>query len=427
MPQNNKMSFRHIRIIVVLGAIAIISIVLAQFYFMRSEWKSNERQFSQTVSICLKDVAYKIYSLNNTMPTSANPVRQLSSNYFVVDLNSTIDANILEHYLKTEFLRYSIQTDFEYAIYNCETDKMEYGNYFFNDGKLNADAPSTNLPTYSEYSYYFGVNFPKLRNTISGDMSFWFVIDGVLLLAIIFFVYAILIILNQKRLSELQRDFINTMTHEFKTPIASIQIAADVISNPESLKEPARINTYGSIIKQEVDRLNSQVDRVLQIARAEKKSLKLHFDKINLNEIIETAVQNCKANNEEKVRLETILDQNRATIMADKTHVSNILYNLLDNAVKYGGDNVLIRVTTKKISGKILLEFYDDGPGIERIFHKHIFKKFYRVPTHNIHNVKGFGLGLFYVKSVCDAHRWNIELDSDKDKGTRFTITIPEA
>ncbi|MFN8134993.1 MAG: histidine kinase dimerization/phospho-acceptor domain-containing protein [Bacteroidales bacterium] len=260
------MRYKHIRYVVLLGAVAIIGIIAVQLYLMKKEWSNKEKQFAQTVTICLRNVATRIYKFNQTAPTTPNPVRQLSSNYFVVDVNSHIDANILEHYLKTEFERYNIQTDFEYGIYNCETDVMEYGNYVFYNGKVKEDALSASLPKYSGYNYYFGVNFPLLNNTIVGDMSIWFFMIAILLISVIFFAYSIFVILKQKQLSEMQRDFINNMTHEFKTPIASITIAADVIANPETMSEPSRILTYGSVIKHEVSRLNDQVDKVLQIA-----------------------------------------------------------------------------------------------------------------------------------------------------------------
>ena len=297
------MRFKHIRYVVLLGAVAIIGIIAVQLYLMKKEWSNKEKQFAQTVTICLRNVATRIYRFNQTVPTTPNPVRQLSSNYFVVDVNSHIDANILEHYLKTEFERYNIQTDFEYGIYNCETDVMEYGNYVFYNGKIKEDASSASLPKYSGYNYYFGVNFPLLNNTIVGDMSIWFFMVSILLIAVIFFAYSIFVILKQKRLSEMQRDFINNMTHEFKTPIASITIAADVIANPETISEPSRILTYGSVIKHEVSRLNDQVDKVLQIARIEKSGFHLRMESLDLNDIIRQITENYLAINSGKLAI----------------------------------------------------------------------------------------------------------------------------
>jgi len=420
------MRFKHIRFVVLLGAFAIIGIIAVQLYFMKKEWSNKEKQFAQTVTICLRNVAIKIYKFNNTAPSVPNPVRQLSSNYFVVDVNSEIDANILEHYLKAEFERYNVQTDFEYGIYNCETNVMEYGNYVFYNGKVKQDAISSNLGMYSGYNYYFGVNFPLLNNTIAGDMTIWFFLVGILAVSVIFFAYSIFVILKQKQLSELQRDFINNMTHEFKTPIASINIAADVISNPESIREPSRILTYGSVIKQEVNRLNDQVDKMLQIARIEKSGFHLKMESLDLNAIISQAIENCLANNGSKIKIKSHLAADVGLVEGDRMHLTNIFYNLLDNAVKYSDDSPEIQISSVCEQKKIIISFSDNGPGIARIHQKRVFQKFYRIPTANVHDVKGFGLGLFYVKSICDAHHWKINLDPSPAKGTTFILEIPQ-
>jgi len=419
------MRYRHIRYVVLLGAIAIIGIIVIQLYFMKREWSNKEKQFAQTVTICLRNVATKIYKINQTTPTTPNPVRQLSSNYFVVDLNSELDANILEHYLRTEFEKYNIQTDYEYGIYNCESDVMEYGNYLFNNGTVKQDAESVDLPKYSGYNYYFGVNFPLLTNTIAGEMTIWFFLVGILAISVIFFAYSIFVILNQKKLSELQRDFINNMTHEFKTPIASINIAADVISNPDSIREPSRILTYGSVIKQEVSRLNDQVDKVLQIARIEKSGIHLRMEILDLYEILSKVVENCKANHGEDVKILTELSGEIVYVEADRNHLLNIFYNLLDNAVKYSGDSPEIQIKAHVEGTKVFISISDNGPGISKFHQKRIFQKFYRIPTANIHDVKGFGLGLFYVKSICDAHRWKISIDPSRAGGSAFILELP--
>ncbi|NVO19983.1 MAG: HAMP domain-containing histidine kinase [Bacteroidetes bacterium] len=418
------MRIKHIRFVVLLGVIAIVGIVAIQGYFLNTEWSNKEKQFSQTVMIGLRSVAFKLHRINQTSPSTSNPVRQLSSNYFVVDVNSEIDANILEHYLKLEFDRLGIHTDYEYAIYNCNTDMMEYGNYFSYNGAVKHDAITVNLPKYAGYNYYFGVNFPLLKNTITGDMAIWFFLMGILLISVIFFGYSIFVILQQKRLSEMQRDFINNMTHEFKTPIASINISADVISNPDTIKEPARLLTYGSVIKQEINRLNDQVDKVLQIARIEKSGFHLRKEKVDLNAIIRKVVDSNTTDTSRKISVSTSLGDDVGEVMADKLHLTNIFHNLLDNASKYAGEHPEVKIETRREGNRILVLFSDNGPGISKTHQKKVFRKFYRIPTDNIHDVKGFGLGLFYVKSICEAHHWKIWLDPSTSKGATFILEL---
>jgi two-component system phosphate regulon sensor histidine kinase PhoR len=419
------MRHKQIRFVVLLGAFAIIGIIAIQVYFIQNAWNIKEKQFVQTVMIGLRNVAEQMSKYNQTVLPHTNPIRQLSSNYFVVDLNGVIDANSLEFYLKSEFDKLNLQTDFEYAIYNCQTDKMEYGNYLTQHGNKKQYVLSANLPKYDQYTYYFGVNFPLMRNTIIGDMGIWFVFMALLLVSILFFVYAIFVILQQKRLSEMQKDFINNMTHEFKTPISSINISADVVMDPNIVNDPSRLFTYGSVIKQENNRLNQQVDKVLQIARIENHGFHLKKENVNINELIINIVDNCKANSNRKLIINTDLSDSVGFIEADVLHLTNIFHNLLDNASKYSGDTPVISIATIRNNQNVVIRISDNGPGIKAEYQKKIFQKFYRIPTGNLHDVKGFGLGLYYVKTICKAHQWNIRLESSEGQGATFVIVIP--
>lgn len=415
----------QIRFVVVLGAFAIIGIIVVQAYWLKKSWNINEKQFNQTIFIGLKNVAEKMSSYNQSILPDENPVSQLSSNYFVVNVNSVIDANILEYFLKTEFDKHNITIDYEYAIYDCHNDKMVYGNYVPVKGKEKPLGLTTNLPKYSDYIYYFGVNFPSKSSYLSGDMSLWMVFTVILLVSVVFFGVSIFIILQQKRLSEMQKDFINNMTHEFKTPISSINISADVITNPDIIHSPQRLMNYGAIIKQENNRLNKQVEKVLQIARIEKSGFELKIEEIDINDLVTEVIKNCRANNDHiNGMIKADLDATAGHIFADRLHFTNIVHNLLDNAMKYAGINPEITIKTRRAHLKIILEISDTGPGISKEYHKKVFQKFFRVPTGNIHDVKGFGLGLYYVKNICQAHKWPIKLDSEPGKGTKFIIEI---
>jgi two-component system phosphate regulon sensor histidine kinase PhoR len=420
------MKRNQIRFIVILGTFAIIGITVVQIYWMKKAWNIREKQFNQTIFIGLRTVAENLGIYNQTVLPNENPVNQLSSNYFVVNVNSVIDANILDYYLKTEFDKLNIKTDYEYAIYDCHNDKMVYGNYVQAEGKEKPVEPTTNMPKYDEYVYYFGINFPSKTTYLSGDMAIWMIFSAILLVSVIFFGYAIFIILQQKRLSELQKDFINNMTHEFKTPISSINISADVISHPDIIKNPERLKNYGAIIKQENNRLNKQVEKVLQIARIEKSGFELKMEEVDLNEIIDTVVNNCNSNyNQNNARITAKIDKAELIILADRLHITNILHNLLDNAIKYANKQPEIIVSATKAKSKIIICIEDNGPGISREYQKKVFQKFFRIPTGNVHDVKGFGLGLYYVQNICRAHHWKITLESEAGNGSKFIIEIP--
>jgi two-component system, OmpR family, phosphate regulon sensor histidine kinase PhoR len=416
---------QQIRIVVLLGAISIIGIIAVQSYFLVKSWNIHEKELRQSIVIALKNVSEKICRLNQTTSTYSNPVRQLTSNYYVVDVNSVIDANVLEHYLKVEFEKLNIRTDYEYAIYDCHTDRMVYGNFVSVSGSPERGKSGKNLPKYQEYLYYFGVHFPALRKTIATDMTILFFFTFILGLSVLFFAYAIFVILQQKRFSELQKDFINNMTHEFKTPISSINISADIINQPEIVHDPQRLITYGKIIKKENQRLNSLVEKVLQIARIEKGGIVLKREMIDINEFIHTVVENFRSGTNPESRIETRLDEHTGKISADVIHLTNIFYNLIDNALKYAGENPLIQISTNVLPRQVNIEISDNGPGIDPRFRKRVFHKFFRVPSGNIHDVKGFGLGLFYVRIVCKAHGWKIRLVPENSPGATFRIEIP--
>jgi two-component system phosphate regulon sensor histidine kinase PhoR len=419
------MKHKQVRYVVLLGAISIIGIIVVQLYFLLQAWDIREKQFHQTVVIGLKNVAEKLCLYNQSTLPYGNPVKQITSNYFVVDVNSVIDANMLEYYLNTEFAKLNLHTDYEYAIYDCHTDKMVYGNYISADGSGKPAKLSFSLPKYDQYVYYFGVRFPSFRNTLAGDMAIWFFFSAILLFSIIFFVYAMFVILRQKRYSEMQKDFINTMTHEFKTPLSSINISADVISQPGIADDPERLLTYASVIKQENNRLIQQVEKVLQVAKIEKQGIQFKKETLDLNTLIETVAETFSANTATGIQIETRLDPMLAPLEADVLHLTNVLFNLIDNAVKYSGENPHITLITVQEHKKTILMVRDDGPGISPKYQKQVFDKFFRVPSGNVHDVKGFGLGLFYVKNICRAHGWDIRLQSEPGKGSTFMITIP--
>jgi len=418
------MKRNQIRFIVLLGTLSILGIILIQIYFLSNIWSIKEREFNQTVNIALRTVAERLSDYNETMLPHGSPVRQMSSHYFMVSITDVIDANVLENFLQTEFEKHNIEIDYEYAIYNCDTGEMEFGRLIRRGYDPKSIDFSNALPIYEDCVYCFGVNFPSKRDYIIGDMGAWMVVSFILLLAIVFFGYAMFVILQQKRLSELQKDFINNMTHEFKTPISSINISADVLSSPEILKQPERLGLYSQIIKQENNRLNTLVEKVLQIAKIEKGGVDLKTESVDLNPLIEEVVETFRAKNgrSEDHQITASLDPKVSVIKADSLHLTNVLHNLLDNAIKHGGTPAKITVFSTAKFGRVIFGVKDQGTGISPVHQKKIFQKFYRVPTGNVHNVKGFGLGLFYVKKVCQAHRWKVYLESEEGKGTTFFI-----
>ncbi|MFC2137551.1 sensor histidine kinase [Bacteroidota bacterium] len=417
------MNQNNIRFIIILGTITIAAIIIIQVIWMRAAWNTSEKQFNQSVHIALQNVADHIFQYNETDPPIEYPVNQMSSSYFIVNTNSEIDPEILEYYLISEFKAHNLNVDFEFGIYNCADDRMVYGKYINADG-ISLDKKQINLPKSDEYIYYFGINFPKKSSHIINEMSVWIIFSSILLIVVVFLSYALTIILQQKRFSEQQKDFINNMTHEFKTPISSIKLSTNVLLNSNIIDEPERLATYVELIKKENNRLNEQVEKVLNISRIERKEFQLNKEEFNAQEIIQQVFESLSISNSNKITCE--YKTSNTIINGDKLHFTNILFNLADNAIKYSNENPEILVLTKNERNKLIISIIDKGIGITKEQQKHIFKKFYRVPTGNLHNVKGFGLGLFYVKTICKLHKWKIKLESEVNLGTEIDIIIKQ-
>ncbi len=422
---------RHtIRLLVILAAIAITGIISTQVFWVKRAFDLKEKQFNQTVSIALKNVAEQMLSYNNHATSLINPVCQYSTNYFVVAVNDVIDANVLEHFLKKEFSRINLNLDFEYGIYDCNSERMVYGNYV-NTGLRNFDIENhqrKNLPKWENRTYYFGVNFPTRENHLLAQMGIWGFSSFVLLVMVVFFAYALFVILKQKRLSEIQKDFINNMTHEFKTPISTIAISSEVLKNPNIIQNPGRLLNYATIIQEEANRLRNQVETVLQMASIDKEEIKLKKEQVDVHEVIHKAVENIEPLlKHENGSLTFQLDALEPVVYADRLHLTNMIYNLLDNAVKYTQIQPVILIYTKNEGKGVSICIRDNGIGIGKEHQKKIFDKFYRVPTGNVHNVKGFGLGLNYIHSLVKAHKGCIRLESELQKGSVFSIFLPFA
>lgn len=414
-----------IRRIVILAALSIIGITITQIYWFKRAFDLKEAEFERKVSTALNNVAQQIFEMNHTPSPAINPVKQLSTNYFVVMVNSEIKASLLEFLLRTEFEKRNIIADFEYGVFDCSSECMIYGDYV---PLQTAKEKITNkdLPAWANQGYHFGVQFPNREAHILNQLGIWSFSSIVLLLVICFFAYTLFVILKQKRLSEVQKDFINNMTHEFKTPISTIAVSAEVLKDPGIANQPERLLNYATIIEKENTRLKQQVERVLQMARLDKEDLGIKREPVNIHQIIDEAIRNTSlALHERSGVVETEFTAAAAELLVDKLHLTNALANLLDNAIKYCHLDPRIIIKTFNRDKGTVIEVHDNGIGISPENQKRVFQKFFRVPTGNVHDVKGFGLGLSYVKTIIEAHRGNITLQSVPGKGSVFTAFIP--
>lgn len=412
------MSRKTIRLLIILSTLSIIGVIITQIYWVRKALDMRERQFNQRAHVALQEVANDLSKLNGVMLHN-NPVEQLSSNYFLVNTNAMVDPALVEHYLKNRFQQNAIVSDFELGIYDCASNKMFYGVALSTRNDNKKPTQTANWLKSNKYPYYFGVRFPSQNISVISDLSGWIGSSLLVLLAVSFFGYALFVILRQRQLTEVQRDFINNMTHELQTPIATIRIAADVLNTPAIKDQPERLKKYTSIVKEEALRLQNQVETVLNMAKAEKNSLPLTIEWLDVHQIISSLA------NKYEINLTLHLNAIEPYIHADRLHLSNAISNLIDNAFKYTPQNPDIHLETITQNGSLIIIVRDNGIGIAPEHHRKVFDKFYRVSTGNIHNVKGFGIGLSYVQQIVKAHHWKLDLKSELGKGSEFKIKIP--
>ncbi|MEJ5993538.1 HAMP domain-containing sensor histidine kinase [Pedobacter sp. Du54] len=271
------------------------------------------------------------------------------------------------------------------------------------------------------------ISFPNKNSALLENLFATMASSAGLLLVLIFiFTYTILAIIKQKKLSEMKTDFINNMTHEFKTPVATIMIASEALKDPEVTEDKSRIKRLAGIIYDENVRLGNHIERVLSVARLEKKDLKLDLNPVDLNDLVSAVVDSMDLQLKKKEAIVTLnLAAKPAVIMGDELHLSNVIYNLIDNANKYSNNAPRITISTRNTVKQLFLTITDEGIGMSRDHTKRIFDQFYRVPTGNLHDVKGFGLGLNYVQDIVTKMGGAIKVNSEREKGTTFEITLP--
>lgn len=471
------MSKRRMWIIIGLMCTAMLGIAVLQVVWLRWQVALDNQKFDDKVFEALGEVkqkleedasstAFDIYRrsgkplfskeegdnikryFGRNKETFAGGLRnyEISSLPYLLDPQSKLDnlnLSKLETYLKNALDAKGLQTTYEYGVYSNELEALTSinGNYVATvlagqSSDQGTDQENTLLSSNYKIELFDTTEEQVGSLLLKFPAKQRFILSSILLpllssllftgLIAFCFIYTMIVIFRQKQVSEMKTDFINNMTHEFKTPIATISLASDSILSPSIISNEDKIRRFLGIIKQENKRMLNQVEDVLQMARIDKKEFKLTLENVNIHQLILDAVENTKLKIESKNgAIETVLKAGNAIVEADENHIANIINNLLDNAEKYTPETPRIIVSTKNISKGIQVSVTDNGIGMSKESQKHIFDKFYRVHTGNLHDVKGFGLGLSYVKALVDAHQGNVSVKSELGKGSTFSFVIP--
>ncbi|SCX89127.1 two-component system, OmpR family, phosphate regulon sensor histidine kinase PhoR [Flavobacterium caeni] len=341
-------------------------------------------------------------------------------------LQERVSKEKLEQLLFTELNQYGVKTPFEYGVYSnglatkIQSDKFRYAK---ND--------TYTIPIFTDNEgnnkYQLMVSFPHKEKFLFSDLV------GITILSVVFTLIIIIAyssalnqLIRQRHISEIKTDFINNMTHEFKTPIATINLALDAIKNPKIIEDKEKVTRYLQMIRDENKRMHAQVENVLRISKLEKKELDITKESNNIQDIIEDAIDHVNLIIEDREgTITTHFNATRTTVLLNDVHFTNVIVNILDNAIKYSPEAPVIDIYTENVKDFVIVKVKDQGAGMSKVAQKRIFEKFYREHTGDLHNVKGHGLGLAYVKRIIDDHNGQIFVESEKGKGSTFIIKIP--
>ena len=428
-------------IISLLVFISALGLIYFQYKWINQSLEDKKLQYEEQVSVVTTNAAFDLMDEKGNMGVfgkSKNGDLLFPSSVFPTLITRKLSRDEISATIRKAFEKNGLKdVNFEFSISTTSMigDNVQSAHFFekFIDSANNTslvfplDAPGGSLAEGLVPQELLTIVVPNNLEALWRQMAMM-ILGSILLTSIIFAAFFITIraLLNQKKLGEIKSDFINNMTHEFKTPLATISLAVDALRNEKVLNDREKMNYFTSIIKEENKRMNKQVETILQAALTDKNEVQINAKPVHANDMINAAVNNIQLPVKEKNgKLEVMLNAANDCILADDVHFTNIINNLLDNAVKYSDENLLIRLTTSNFNHSIRIKIEDNGIGMNKETAQRIFEKFYRAHTGNIHNVKGFGLGLSYVKSIVDAHKGKIKVESTPGKGSCFTIDMP--
>jgi two-component system, OmpR family, phosphate regulon sensor histidine kinase PhoR len=413
---------------IVLSATLLAAIVVTvQLYWLKKVYSFEQKQFDLNVVKSIRGL-FEDLEMNDAPGTNLQQlINTPDDNYYLFKADTIPIKDSLVFYIQDEFADFGVLTDCKLGAYSSTEKKYVYQEFIPAPASRYAGIkPLTQeLPVFSQNFDHILLYFPHRHEYILEQMDFWIISSVVLFIALIGLAASLFYFYRQKFLAEIQKDFVNNFTHEFKTPLAVMKIASDVLAQDSIYRHPDRLERYAAIIQNQTEHLQSQVERLLRTASIETKDLPIRKEEINAAELIAEALNKVQPLiDQKKAKVEVKMEEVNGRVQADRAHLELALVNLLENALKYSAEPHIV-VQTGHLEDDFFISVKDNGVGIEKQYLKNIFKKFYRVPTGDIHNVKGFGLGLNFVKRIIDAHKGKIKVNSLPGIGTEFRLFIP--
>lgn len=417
------MNYKTLKILIFAAAISLIGILLTQGFWLKKNLATSEKQFDHRADQMLSNVVDELQTYADT----ASHLQKSASmkNQCIFDVVDTV----LLGKLIAKYSRYhKLDSTYTYGLVVSSTEKVIYSARNF---ILEHEEPAYKVCLsclWQEEYIHLSVFFPNKDKYMLGKQVIWIIISTLFVIIVIgALVLIVLSIFKQKKISEIKNDFVNNMTHELKTPLSTISVAAEVLMKGAEISGDKRQSKYSKVIFDENHRMRKLVDKVLNIATLDRGHLTIEKEEIDIHKTVYDIVETfCFEACDKKVNIDYKLEATNPILMADKLHLRNILNNLVDNAVKYSEGVPLLSILTDNSNGYFKINVTDKGKGIPKESLHKVFDKFYRVPSGNVHNVKGFGLGLYYVKTMVESHGGKIEIDSVLNKGTSVSVYLPQ-
>ena len=416
---------KTLRFAILISTVLVTIIIGVQLFWLQKVYLYEEKQFNINVSKSIRSLYDDMELVNDISDNEQKRVENPSPDAYLLRIDCSPNLDSLWLNLKAELTDFDVYTDCKAAIYSAEKNIFTKEEYIDLPDSYHATKKDTPIPFYKKDYSYIILFFPHRGQYILKQMLFWIASGALLLLVLIGFGASIFYLYRQKFLNETQKDFVNNFTHEFKTPLAVIKIAADVLQQENIIDKPERLNNYAGIIVEQTAHLQAQVQRLLEIAYTDRSSLPLEKEHFDMNGLLQQAITDLQPLIEQKnAVISTAFAPSNCAVHADRSYVLLALINLIENAIKYSVKPEIL-VSTYELGTDLCIAIKDNGIGIAPEHQKKIFERFYRITQGDIHMAKGFGLGLNFVKKVIDEHGGKIELQSELKKGSTFIIKIP--
>ncbi len=422
------MNKKRFSVLIAISALSLAGIMIIQLYGIRNAALFQQEQFAGSVQLGLKTVANQLIEMqvdtNVQMLKSCKHVYEFERQEILPLLLSPQ----LEKLIHEEFINLRINLEYEFGIYSTpEEIIVRSSNEEMNSKILGSQHRVSFSCIYDNEGYDLAVYFPNQRSMLLQSVFPWASLLFILIIVLVVAFYKIIrMFLNQKKLSDMKTDFVNNMTHEFKTPLASLSLAADMLLRPEISNQPCQVQRYAKVISDENNRLKSRVEQVLHITLVERGEFRMQMKPLDIHKVMDESLKPYRLLiRQQKGTIIKNYKAGSAQLHGDADHIENVVSNLIDNAIKYSVGAPEITVETVNNGQGVYIAVEDKGIGISAEHQQDIFRQFYRVSTGDVHDAKGFGLGLYYVKTVVEAHRGSITVKSQPGKGSRFEIFMP--